>query len=235
MSGLIPAAYSSISSGVAGIEETSSLRLLYSAFAANGTVSAIVPQQARATARQWLLVGNATTVLSSATAQAICANPDGSLITAPQNTQRANLAAGMVHYFAGPVAAPADSTYCIGFAIGGLSFVDVLDVRLINTRFDTTNATTSGIINVCNIIKNQSTTTILGGFPTSQPGNNPLITLNGSNAILEQDQSTAIAFGTNTLCIAPAYGVVFGALQIKSLNDSPLAGDLLELLLSFYN
>lgn len=223
MSSLIPAAYSGIVTELASIEPQRNLQLVYKAFAAAGTQSVLIPSMASAARWQYLMVGDGAIDMTSAIAKAICANPNGTAITAPENTQRANLATGLVTYFTN-IPAAADGAYCLAFAVGGLLCEDVSYVKLSNFRRTTTSA-----VNPADIVVNILPATPLGGFPVSQPGNNPLITLDGSNNILEQDQATAIAYGTNTICVVPAYGVIFGALAITDVTDAPNAGDILVL------
>jgi hypothetical protein len=224
MSSLIPAAYAGIASQLVGIESQRTLQLVYKGLSAAGTQSVLIPSMASATSWQYLMLGDGSIDMTAAIAQNICRNPDGSAITAPQNSNRAALATGLVTYFTN-IPAAADGAYCYAFAVGGLLCQDVSYVKLTNCRRTTTSA-----VNPADIIVNILPTTPLGGFPVSQPGNNPVITLDGSNNILEQDQVTAIAYGSaNSLCVVPAYGVIFGCLMITDITDAANAGDILTL------
>lgn len=228
MSSLIPAAYSSIVSAVASVEYQRQLEFVYQGFSAAGTQSVLIPAQASAAPWQYLMIGDGAIDMTIAIAKNICNNPDGSLITAPNNTNRLALATGLVKYFTN-IPAAADGAYCVAFAVGGLICEDVSYVRLVNQRRTSTSA-----VNPADILINILPSTPLGGFPVSQPGNNPVITLDGSNNILEQDQATAIAYGSaNSLCVVPAYGVIFGCLLITDITDAPNANDILSLQIYF--
>ncbi len=224
MSSLIPAAYSSIVSAIASVESQRQLTLVYQGLSAAGTQSVLIPAQASAKPWQYLMLGDGSIDMTLAIAKGICNNPDGSLITAPQNTNRLALATGLVTYFTN-IPAAADGAYCYAFAVGGLICEDVSYVKLSNYRRTTTSA-----VNPADIVINILPSTPLGGFPVTQPGNNPVITLDVSNNILEQDQLTAIAYGSaNSLCVVPAYGVIFGCLLITDITDAANAGDILTL------
>jgi len=223
MSSLMPGAYAGTASELVNILDQRSVRLSYSAFSAAGTQSVLIPSQLSATARQYLMLGNGTVDMTTAIAQGICANPNGVPITASTETQRFNLATGMVTYFTN-IPAAADAAYCYAFAVGGLSVKLLNEVILRNYRRTSTSA-----VNPSDFIKNYAAATQIGGPATVQPGNYVQISLNGSSQILLQDGSTALTYGTHTLVVCPAYGVVFGALQITDVTDAANANDVLEL------
>lgn len=223
MSSLIPAAFAGFSSALSGALDQRSVKLTYQAFVAAGTQSVLIQSQARATNRQFLMLGNASAGMSLAIAQKICAPANDTPITSALDVNQANLATGMVTYFTS-IPAAADGAYCYGFAIGGLECQDVYSVVLRNYRRTSTSA-----VNPSDNIINITAATPIGGFALTQPGNNPAITLNGSNQILLQDGTTALAYGTNTVVVCPAYGVIFGALAITDITDAANANDILEL------
>ncbi len=223
MSSLIPAAYAGFSSDLDSALEQRSVRLVYQAFVAAGTRSVLSVAQAGAISRQYLMLGDGSIDMTSAIAQGICKGASGELITSASQTNQANLATGMVTYFTN-IPAAADAAYCYAFAIGGLNCTDVFNVVLRNYKRASTAA-----INPSVQLINISAPTPIGGFALSQPGNNPTITLNGSNQILLQDGSTALAYATNSIVVCPAYGVIFGAIQITDVADAAAAGDILEL------
>lgn len=227
MSSLIPAAYAGFSSNLDTSLDQRSVKLTYQAFSAAGTQSVLIQSQAQATKRQFLLLGNASASLSLANAQSICAVPNETPISSAYNTNQANLAIGMVTYFTA-VPAAADGAYCYGFAVGGLNCKDVFSVVLRNYRRTSTSA-----VNPSDNIININPATPIGGFSLTQPGNNAIIQLNGSNQILLQDGSTALTYGTHTVVVCPAYGVIFGALNITDILDAANANDILELEIFF--
>lgn len=224
----IPAMWAGYSSSLNRALNSRSILLTYQAFVAAGTQSVLSVSQAEATNRQFLLLGNASAGLSLANAQKIVAVPNETPISSPLNVNQANLAVGMVTYFTA-VPAAADGAYCYGFAVGGLNCEDIYSVVLRNYRRTTTSA-----VNPSDNIINISAATPIGGFALTQPGNNQQIQLNGSNQILLQDGTTALAYGTNTLVVCPAYGVIFGALNITDVTDAANANDILELEIRFY-
>lgn len=227
MSGSFPGAYAGVASELVGVESARSVRLVYTDWVAAGTQSVLCSAQLGAAARQFLLVGNASAGMSSAIAQAICKNPNGSPITASTETQRANLATGMVTYFTA-VPAVADGAFCLAFAIGGLVCKNVLDVRLTNRRYEDNSA-----VNPVTEYANIAAATPIGGFAISQPGNYPSIVLDGSSNILLQDGSTALAYGTHTIVVSPDYGVIFGAIKMSISEDAVVAHDLLVLEINY--
>lgn len=223
----IPAQYGGYSHGLDAGTNQRSVKLTYNAFVAAGTQSVLTPQQSQAVKRQWLLLGNASASLTLALAQSLVGTQNETPITAPLNVYANNLAIGMVTYFTA-VPAAADGAYCYGFAIGGLQCKDVYNVVLRNYRRTTTSA-----VNPADNIININASTQIGGSATAQPFNEAVINLNGSNQILLQDGTTALAYGTNTIVVCPAYGVIFGALNITDVTDAANANDILELELSF--
>lgn len=227
MAGRIPADYAGYATELDDAVAQRSIKLTYAAFAAAGTRSLLSVAQAQATNRQWLLLGNGTADMTLAIAQGIVAVPTMTPISSAYNTNQANLATGMVTYFT-DVPAAADAAYCYGFAVGGLQCSDVYNVVLRNYKRASTAAQNSAmqLINV-------SGSTLIGGYALTQPGNNAQISLNGSNQILLPDGTTALTYGTNTIVVCPAYGVIFGALQITDVADAAAAGDILELEIYF--
>lgn len=223
----IPAEYAGQSTALDTATFQRSVRLSYGAFVAAGTQSVLISSQAQATNRQFLMLGNASAGMSAAIATTICADVNGQPNTNPYESQRANLATGMVTYFTA-IPAAADGAYCYGFAVGGLQCSDVYEVVLRNYRRTTTSA-----VNPADNIKNILAATPIGGVSLIQPGNQAAITLNGSNQILLRDGTTALTYGTNTIVIAPNYGVIFGALLITDVTDAANANDLLELEIFF--
>lgn len=219
----MPGSFAGTDVAISSFADQRSVRLVYSAFAAAGTQSVLMTSQAGAASRQYLMVGNGSIDMTAAIAQGICINPNGTPITASTETQRANLATGMVTYFTN-IPAAADGAYCIAFAVGGLSCSSLYDVTLRNNRRTSTSA-----INSSDNLKNILAATVIGGPGVVQPGNYTQVALNGSSAILLQDGSTALTYGTNTMVICPAYGVIFGAIAITDVLDVPNAGDILEL------
>lgn len=223
MSSLIPAAYSGIATELASIEPQRNLQLVYQGLSAAGTRSVLIPSMASATNWQYLMLGDGSIDMTAAIAQAICRNPNGSSISSPENSERAKLAVGLAAYFTN-IPAAADAAKCFAFAVGGLLCEDVSYAKLSIFRRTSTSA-----VNPADILVNILPATPLGGFPVSQPGNNPVITLDSSNMILEQDQATAISYASNTLCVVPAYGVIFGSFTITDITDTANAGDILVL------
>lgn len=224
----IPAGYAGYSSSLDTALNMRSILLTYQPFVAAGTQSVLSVSQARATKRQFLLVGNASASLTLASAQNLVAVPNDTPISNAYNTNQANLAIGLVTYFTA-VPAAADGAYCYAFAVGGLQCTDVYSVVLRNYR----RASTSGS-NPADDLINVNAATQIGGPALTQPGNNPQIQLNGSNQILLQDGTTALTYGTNTVVVCPAYGVIFGALNITDATDVATANDILELEIRFY-
>lgn len=223
MSSLIPAAYGGFSSELNAALDQRSVRLSYQVLSSAGTQSVLIPAMAGATPRQFMMVGNGTADMSLANAQSICLGPVNGPITSAYQTQRANLATGMVTYFTN-IPAAADSAYVFAFAIGGLNCSDVFEAVLrVYGQSDTVG------VNYANIHKNYAAATVIGGPAVSQPFGEPVINLNGSNQILLQDGTTALTYGTHTMVICPAYGVIFGAIRITDVLDTANAGDLLEL------
>lgn len=227
MANQLPSLYAGIDPTLENALNYSSLILSYNSFSAAGTQSVLIPSQASAKPRQYLMLGNATISMTSAIAQAIVADPNGQPITSPLESQRSNLATGMVTYFTN-IPAAADGAYCYAFAVGGLLCSSVIEVVLRNNRRTTTSA-----VNPADIIKNILPQTVIGGPAVLQPGNQPQIALNGSSQILLRDGTTALTYGTNTIVIAPDYGVIFGALAITDITDAANANDLLELEIRF--
>lgn len=223
MSSLIPTAFAGFSSALDRALDQRSVKLTYQGFSAAGTQSVLIPSQAQAANRQYLMLGNGTIDMTSAIAQAICKPSNESPITAPLNVNQANLATGMVTYFTN-IPAAADAAYCYAFAIGGLNCTDVFSVVLRNYR-----RTSASAVNPSDNIINILPATPIGGPAVSVPGNNPVINLNGSNQILLQDGTTALTYGTNTVVVCEAYGVIFGALAITDVTDAAAANDILEL------
>ena len=223
MSSLIPAAYAGFSSALDRALDQRSVKLTYAAFVAAGTQSVLVQSQAQATKRQFLMLGNASAGMSLAIAQTICAPSNETPITSAYDTNQAALAVGMVTYFTA-IPAAADAANCYGFAIGGLNCTDIFTAVLRNYRRTSTSA-----VNPSDNLINVNAATPIGGFSLTQPGNNAAITLNGSNQILLQDGTTALDYGTNTLVVCPAYGVIFGSFSITDVTDAANANDILEL------
>lgn len=224
----IPAEYPGQSTALDTATNMKSVILSYGAFVAAGTQSVLIPSQAQATNRQFLMLGNASAGMSSVIATRITSDPNGQPNTSPYESQRANLATGMVTYFTA-IPAAADAAYCYGFAVGGLQCNDVYEVILRNYRRTSTTA-----VNPADNIKNINTSTPIGGPSLTQPGNQQTISLNGSNQILLRDGTTALTYGTNTIVVCPAYGVIFGALAITDVTDAANANDLLELEIRYY-
>jgi len=220
---LIPAGYAGFSSAMDRALDQRSVKITYQALSAAGTLSVPIVSQAECTNRQFLLLGNASTSMTLARAQSICGPANGEPITSSDAVNQANLATGMVTYFTA-VPAAADAAYCYGFAIGGLNCVDVYSVVLRNYRRTTTSA-----VNPSDNLININAATPIGGPGVTQPGNNAQISLNGSSQILLQDGTTALTYGTNTVVVCEAYGVIFGALNITDVTDAANAGDILEL------
>lgn len=227
MANQLPGLYAGLDTTLQTALSYSSLTLSYSAFVAAGTQSVLISSQAQATPRQYLMLGNGSIDMTSAIATAIVADPNGQPNTNPLESQRANLATGMVTYFTN-IPAAADAAYCYAFAVGGLVCSDVVEIILRNYRRTSTSAVNPG-----DNIKNILAATPIGGPALVQPGNQAKIELNSSNQILLRDGSTALTYGTNTVVICPAYGVIFGALQITDVTDAANAGDLLELEIRF--
>lgn len=223
MSRLMPGSFAGTDVAISSFTDQRSVRLVYAAFAAAGTRSVLCASQAGAVNRQYLMVGDGSIDMTSAIAQAICKNPDDTPITASSETQRANLATGMVTYFTN-IPAAADAANCIAFAIGGLSCSTLYQAVLRNYKRASTAAA-----NPSNNLININAATVIGGPATVQPGNEVQIALNGSSAILLQDGSTALTYGTNSMVICPAYGVIFGSFAITDVLDVPAANDILEL------
>ncbi len=228
MANTIPAYYPGMSPALNRATSFSSALLSYGSFVAAGTQSVLIPAQAQASKRQFLMLGNASAGMSLAIAQAIVNDPNDQPITSPLESQRANLAVGMVTYFTA-IPAAADGAYCYGFAVGGLLCTDTIEIVLRNYRRTTTSA-----VNPADNIKNINASTPIGGPALVQPGNQQILSLNGSNQILLRDGTTALTYGTNTVVICPAYGVIFGALAITDVTDAANANDLLELEIRFY-
>jgi hypothetical protein len=223
----IPAMWAGYSSALDRALDTREIRLTYQGLVGPGTQSVLSVAQAGASSRQFLLLGNASAGLSLASAQKIVGVSNESSITGSLNSNQNNLAIGMVTYFTA-VPSAADGAYCYGFAIGGLQCSDVQNAVLKNYK----RTSTVGV-NYTNDIININGSTPIGGFTLTQPGNNQIISLNGSNQILLQDGSTALAYGTHTLVVCPAYGVIFGALNITDVADVAGANDILELVVRF--
>lgn len=223
----IPAEYGGLSTGLDLGTVSKSVSLSYSAFVAAGTQSVLIPAMAQATNRQYLMLGNGSTSMTTAIAQKIVDDPNGTSITSPFESQRANLATGMVTYFTN-IPAAADGAYCYAFAVGGLLCTDVVEVKIKNYRRTSTSA-----VNPADFIKNYTAATPIGGPALIQPGNQPQIQLNGSNQILLRDGTTALTYGTNTVVVCPAYGVIFGAVNITDITDAANAGDALELMIVY--
>lgn len=228
MANQIPSLYAGFDPTLENALNYSSLILSYNSFVAAGTQSVLIPSQASATPRQYLMLGNGTIDMTSAIAQAIVADPNGQPITSPLESQRANLATGMVTYFTN-IPAAADGAYCYAFAVGGLQCSSVVEVILRNFRRTSTSA-----VNPSDNIKNILPQTVIGNPSVLlQPGNQAQIALNGSNQILLRDGTTALTYGTNTVVISPDYGVIFGAFAITDITDAANANDLLELEIRF--
>lgn len=223
MTALIPAAFAGYSSALDGALDQRSVKLTYQAFVAAGTQSVLIQSQARAVKRQYLMLGDGSIDMTLAIAQNLVAVPNETPISNAYNTNQSNLAIGLVTYFTN-IPAAADAAYCYAFAIGGLNCTDVFSVVLRNYR-----RTSSSAVNPSDNIINVTAPTPIGGFSLTQPGNNAIISLNGSNQILLQDGTTALTYGTNTVVVCPAYGVIFGALNITDITDAANAGDILEL------
>jgi hypothetical protein len=223
----LPGLYAGMDTTLQTALSYSSLILSYDTFSAAGTQSVLIPSQVQATPRQYLMLGNGTIDMTSAIATAIVKDPNGQPNTSPLESQRANLATGMVTYFTN-IPAAADAAYCYAFAVGGLVCSDVVEIVLRNYRRTSTSA-----VNPSDNIKNILAATPIGGPSLTQPGNQQTISLNGSNQILLRDGTTALTYGTHTVVVCPAYGVIFGALAITDVTDAANAGDLLELEIRF--
>jgi hypothetical protein len=220
--------YSGFDSALDAATARVSVILDHAAFVAAGTKSVLTSQTAAAGAREWVMVGNASASITTAQAQAICQGPTGTLVTSGQgqDPQRLTLSIGMTTYLTA-IPAVAAGAYSIAFAVGGLIFSQVQSVEVVIKQASVTGSPGNRVISLPNV----SSAVVLGG-PAVDGGNNPVLTLNGSNALYEQNGTTAIAYGTNTVIAVPAYGVVFGAVETVSASDAPAAGDIIELILN---
>lgn len=219
---LIPAEYPGLASELVEGVSFQSVTFSYGAFVSAGTRCTLIPSMATATTRQFLMLGSGSANITLPVATALVTDPNGQPNSNPLESQRANLALGMSTYFTG-IPAASDGAYCYGFAIGGMNCTDVVEI-ILSVQKRSSVATNYSIV-----LKNINISTQIGGFPFAQPGNQSVINLNNSNQILLQDGVTALTYGTNTIVVCPAYGVIFGAIQTPDVSDVPAAGDYLEL------
>lgn len=211
---LIPAGYPGKGTDLDQALSYNTLVLSYSNFTATGTRLNLIQGMASATPRQFAIIGNGTVDMPYSVAETIVRAPNGVSTSSPLESERAKLATGLVTYFTN-IPNPGVNAYSIAFAVGGLNCTDIIDATWVS------NNTISGTYSIPYVFKNISASTQIGGPNTLQPGNQPVINLNSSNQILQQDGTTPIVYGTNTLVVCPAYGVIFGAIQQPSIDHSP--------------
>lgn len=223
---LTPSDYPGLATGLVTGALNNQIHLSYGAFSAAGTPVVLIPNMAAATLRQFLMLGTGSASMSTTTARNLAKNPDGTPITMATQSQRLNLATGLVTYFTN-IPSTGDGNYCYGFGVGGVYCEDIVDVSLIRMKRG------SSTTNTVSVIKNINTSVQIGGPNRVQPGNQPTLALNGSNQILLQDGTTALSYSTNTIVVCQPYGVIFGSIQTPDSTDAAGAGDYLELVIRY--
>lgn len=166
---------------------------------AAATEFAIKSVQASAEPQVWVIQGDGAVDLADAKAETICEDQLGDLGTA-----RANLKTGLKTYMTN-IPAAADGAEALAFAFGGVNHEDILSVEIEWTTEGTTAANPS---------------TVLKRFDAVVIDE---VALDGSNQLLKNDGSTAIAYGTDTLVAFPKYQVLFGAFTSPDVLDVPAA------------
>lgn len=166
---------------------------------AAGTEFAIKTVQASAEDQVFLIQGDGSVDISDAKAGTICEDQLGDLGTA-----RANLKTGLKTYLTN-IPAAADGVDAIAFAFGGINHEDVLSVEVEWTTEGTAAANASTVLKRFGAVVIDS------------------VALNGSNALLKNDGTTAIAYGTDQLVAFPKQQVLFGAFTIADVADVPAA------------
>lgn len=215
----IPGLYAGQSSGLDEGTTIKTITFEYQPFVAAGTQSVVTAQFQKASSRQFLLVGNGSTSMTQAVANGIVQNSNGTPLSNPTQSQRVNLATGMLSYFF-DIEAVGDGTSCVGFAVGGLDFTNVVEVGL---------RIVAPSNNYQYYYKNYANPIIIGGPQLVQPGNQPIIQLSNLNELLLPDGSN-IEYPNDTLMICPAYGVIFGCLQKYGTGTTEFtAGNYFEL------
>lgn len=191
-------------SGVSESQNWAEVEFHFTASAA-GTKHALIAKQAAADQKVYFMTGDGSIDMTAAQAQAIARHPDGRSLS----TDESELATGLVTYFTN-IPAAADGAFCHAFAIGGLNASDILSAEIISCSQGTSAK------NDAHRLVNFSAAVKLSG-----------VSLNGSNALLKDDGSTAIAAGTDTLVCCN--GVVFGAIKSPDVLDTLASGDLVTL------
>lgn len=210
----IPASYPGVVASLDNAQLYKTINFSYYRYADNpgtyaGVQASLIEAMSAAKNRQFLMIGNGSTGMTIDVAKALVANPNGTPITSPLETQRLNLAIGMVTYFTN-IPAMGSSSNSIAFAVGGLNIDDSVEVLV---EFCGQAATGTATLSTVQF-KNVNSSTQIGGLPMAQPGNQPIISLNSSNQILLQDGTTTLTYGTNTIVVCQAYGVIFGSLNV---------------------
>ena len=187
---------------------------------AAGTAHTLIAKQRAASARVWVMTGDASADMSLAVARALVQRPDGKQL---DSTHQA-LAQGLATYMTN-VPAAADGAFCHAFAIGGVSPSDMLMAELVVRSQSTAGA------NSAKVLANVTPVTVCSS-----------VRLNVSNQFLQDDGTTAVVAGTNTLVIVGGEGstpssdystgansIVFGAIASPDVLDTVVAGDILSL------
>lgn len=202
----------------AGVSESQNWAVVEFFFTASaaGTAHTLISQQSMAAQKVFFITGNGTADMSAAVANALVKRPDGKGLDAVAQL----LSTGLQTYMTN-IPAAADGVFCHAFAVGGLSPTSVLKAEIVVSGSSTSAANPSAVL------VNQSAPTVVH-----------TVQLNGSNAFLQDDGSTAIAAGTNTLCIVGGQGsaggsssedggnsILFGAIASTDVLDTIAAGD----------
>lgn len=206
-------------SGVSESQNYAVLEFFFTASAA-GTPHVLIPAQSGAVQKVWFMTGDGSADMTSAVAQAICQRPD----LRPLDGTLTNQSIGLTTYMTN-VPAAADGAFCHAFAVGGCSPNTIIKAELVISPQSTSGS------NQARVLINQSAAV-----------NVHTIRLNGSNAFLEDDGTTAVAPGTDTLVTVGGQGpnggassedgadtILFGAIKAPDVTDTPASGDLMTL------
>lgn len=206
----------------AGVSESQNWAVIEYFFTASaaGTPHALIAGQSMASPKVWFMTGNGTADMSAAAANALVRRSD----FRPLDGVLTLMSTGLQTYMTN-VPAAADGAFCHAFALGGLSAANVLKAEIV------VSPQLTSAINPSRTMVNQSAPVVIH-----------TVQLNGSNAFLEDDGTTAVAAGTDTLVIVGGQGVsggsssedgsdaiLFGAIASPDVTDTIASGDKLTL------
>lgn len=206
-------------SGVSESQNWAVVEFFFTGSAA-GTPHVLLSKQSAAKPKVWFVTGNGTVDIGATAANALVRRPD----LAPLSSTLQLMSTGLQTYMTN-VPAAADAAFCHAFAIGGMSPGDICKAEVVITPVGTSAR------NVTSILVNQSAPVIAH-----------TVQLNGSNQFLQDDGTTAIVAGTDTLVIVGGQGsaggassidgadsIVFGAIASTDVLDTIGAGDAVTL------